>query len=397
MEIAPVCANELERLKELNELKILDTVEEFDFDAITQLAASICQTPISLVSLIDTERQWFKSHFGLEARHTPREIAFCSHAILQDDIFIVEDSRLDTRFKDNPLATNNPNVIFYAGIPLITKKNNALGTLCVIDHQARSLTQNQIESLKLLARQVVALFELRQAKNNFAEEVSSKLRFLSSINHEMRTPINILNGYIELIEDDAITSGDEKTRESCQYIKTACDQLTHLVKDVVDQISIESGILKVYPKEFILNNLIHDAIKETRLIASKKNIIIQVFYERIEKVLADENKVKQIILNLLTNAINYGNPDSTIDIKIDHRKAEFINIRVTNSGKEISQQDRSRIFERYFRSSDYGNGIIPGLGLGLPIARHFARAQGGDLILESSVNSMTTFLLLLKR
>ncbi len=397
MNIASLSANEIDRLKELDELRILDTEEEINYDAITKIASNICETPISLVSLVDSKRQWFKSHHGLSARHTPREVAFCSHAILQDDIFIIEDARLDSRFKDNPLVVNQPNVIFYAGVPLITKNNNALGTLCVIDHLPRKLSENQIESLRLLARQVVALFELRQAQNNFEDEVSTKLRFLNGINHEMRTPLNILNGYIELIEDDAITAGDEKTKESCQYIKTACEQLTNLVRDVVDQTSIESGSLKIYPKEFDLNTLIHNVLKESRKLAAKKNILIDLQYKKIETLFADDHKIKQIIFNLLTNAINYGEPDSIIEIKIDHDQADFINIRVTNSGREISLQDQSRIFDRYYRAQEYGNGIISGLGLGLPIARHLARAQGGDIILESSVNSMTTFVLMLKR
>ena len=162
--------DELNRISELNSYAILDTLPEEDYDNLTWLAAQICGTPISLISLIDPTRQWFKSHHGLDATETPRDLAFCAHAINKpDDVLIVPDSREDVRFSNNPLVTGDPHVIFYAGVPLNTSNGHPLGTLCVIDNQPNSLSVNQIESLKALSQQVVRLMELGRANNKLVE------------------------------------------------------------------------------------------------------------------------------------------------------------------------------------------------------------------------------------
>jgi PAS domain S-box-containing protein len=166
------------RLKDLHSLKLLDTTPEKEYDTITSLAAFICDTPISLVSLVTDTRQFFKSHHGIDITETNVENSFCDYTIkVPQKFFIVEDARKDNRFKDTSLVIGNSSFIFYAGIPLITKEGNALGTLCVIDHKPRKLDEKQLEALTSLANQVVQLFELRKNRleikemaNNFADE-----------------------------------------------------------------------------------------------------------------------------------------------------------------------------------------------------------------------------------
>jgi PAS domain S-box-containing protein len=155
--------NELERVAALHQCNILDTKPEKGFDDITQLAAQICQTPIALVSLIDKERQWFKSKVGIETLETPKKIAFCAHAILQDGIFIISDTLTDERFRDNPLVTGAPHIRFYAGVPIKTAEGFPIGTLCVIDLKPRELNQEQILALKSLASQVRYIIETRRS------------------------------------------------------------------------------------------------------------------------------------------------------------------------------------------------------------------------------------------
>ncbi len=157
----PIPKNEAARLKNLSQYQIIDTPAEKAYDDITQLAASICGTPIALISLVEGDRQWFKSSVGLESSETPREVAFCAYTILQAEILIIPDTKKDPRFAHNALVTSEPYIRFYVGVPLITSQNYALGSLAVIDYVPRELEAQQIESLKVLARQVVKLIELR--------------------------------------------------------------------------------------------------------------------------------------------------------------------------------------------------------------------------------------------
>ena len=175
MKPAPLPATESERLRELQTLDVLDSKVEKQFDDIVQLASSICGTPVSLITLIDQDRQWFKANKGLKMSETPRDISFCGHAILNNDLFEVQDTREDVRFADNPLVTDDPSIRFYAGYPLTTSTGYNIGTLCVIDTKKKALTKEQKTALKLLARQVVKEFELRKANRELAT-VNTKLQ-----------------------------------------------------------------------------------------------------------------------------------------------------------------------------------------------------------------------------
>jgi PAS domain S-box-containing protein len=159
---AALPADEEERLEALRELEILDTDPESEFDDLALIASQICGTPLSAISLIDRNRQWFKSAVGFQAKETPRDVAFCAHAILQRDLFIVPDALDDPRFSTNPLVKLDPKIRFYAGAPLRTSDGHAIGTLCVIDRTPRQLTEKQESALRALSRQVEAQIELRR-------------------------------------------------------------------------------------------------------------------------------------------------------------------------------------------------------------------------------------------
>lgn len=150
------------RLAALREYRILDTAPERAFDDLTMLASHICGTPMALITLVDAERQWFKSRVGITLEETPRALSFCAHALSARDMLIIPDAREDARLRDNPLVTGNPHIRFYAGAPLVTPEGHTLGTLCVVDRVTRTLTPVQIEALDALRRQVQSQLELRR-------------------------------------------------------------------------------------------------------------------------------------------------------------------------------------------------------------------------------------------
>lgn len=173
--LAPFPDNEEERLEALYKLDILDTLEEQPYDDLTFLAAQICATPISIITLVDRDRQWFKSIYGLNAKETSRKGGFCSSAIFTDKLTIIEDASKDERFLHHPFVTGEPQIKFYAGAPLIFSDNIRLGSLCVIDQTARAITLDQQKALESLARQVVSQLELRLTKKELKATDQSNL------------------------------------------------------------------------------------------------------------------------------------------------------------------------------------------------------------------------------
>ncbi len=184
---APLPSNEAERLQALHQLDILDTPPEAAFDRITRLAAQLFEVPIALVSLVDRDRQWFKSCYGLDTRQTDRELSFCAHAILHDEVFVVPDATQDARFADNRLVTQTPNIRFYAGAPLKSRDGFNLGSLCIMDTAPRQFSTEQAAALCDLAAVVVDELELRGAARGLQNEVAERqkteerLRLLESV------------------------------------------------------------------------------------------------------------------------------------------------------------------------------------------------------------------------
>jgi diguanylate cyclase (GGDEF)-like protein/PAS domain S-box-containing protein len=220
---APLPANEAQRLKVLHSLDLLDTEAELEFDELTTLAAEICNVPIALVSLVDENRQWFKSKVGLELAETSREVAFCAHSILKpDEIMEIPDARLDQRFVDNPLVTEDPKIRFYAGAPLTTSNGHTLGTLCVLDYNPRTLSTAQKSALEMLRLLVIRQIELRHsymslknsqgklsAKNNRLESEVEETAISLEQEVGLRVESEILSRRILDMALDAVISVDQ--------------------------------------------------------------------------------------------------------------------------------------------------------------------------------------------
>src|SRR3954447_15263302 len=201
---APLPDNETDRLAALYGLDILDSAPEQDFDDIVALASNVCGTPMSLVTLVDTDRQWFKARVGTDLTETSRDLSFCAHAILGRDLLVVPDARQDARFRDNPAVDTDDGVRFYAGAPLVTTDGFALGTLCVVDQEPRRLDVEQLQALRALARQVTSQLELRRYAFALAnttarlQELERRKDDLAGlVGGELRAPLRVMSAYLE--------------------------------------------------------------------------------------------------------------------------------------------------------------------------------------------------------
>ena len=299
----PVPANETARLAALRAYHVLDTSAEEEFDDLTQLASRLCCAPIALVSLIDQDRQWFKSRVGLDVTETPRDLAFCAHAIMGDETLVIPDATKDERFANNPLVTSDPNIRFYAGMPLMTPSGHAVGTLCVIDRVPRTLTEDQMDTLKVLGRQVVTQLELRLSCRTLAialaeqEEAGRRLReskqaltaalavaqaatnaksnFLAAMSHEIRTPMNGIMGIAELLLDMGLT---EEQRDFVETLHHSADLLLTILNDILDFSKIEAGHLDVESVPFDLRRTIHETHDLLATKAAAKGLMLSHQY-----------------------------------------------------------------------------------------------------------------------
>ena len=383
--------NEKERLDQLLELNILDTLEEQQYDDLTYIASQICNTPIALVSLIDKDRQWFKSHYGLDARETPRDVAFCSHAILSDDVFIIEDAEKDERFADNPLQTDAPYVKFYAGAPLIFDKNIRLGTLCVIDNKPKKLDADQIKALQALARQVVSQLRLRLNIKSLEHLDHVKDEFLSMVSHELRTPLTSIKGSLSILNNQ---SGN-LDKESTAMLDIACrntNQLLVIVNDILDLAKMEAGKFEITKKEINLKSLLLEshALNMSYAQQFNCNIKLELPENNDTRVSGDEKRLQQVITNLISNAVKFSNEDSQIELSLTTEK-NLARISVTDHGCGIADSQHDLIFKKFKQLEKNGNNKLPGTGLGLNICKHIIELHKGNIDFESTPGKGTSF------
>lgn len=390
---APLPDNEEVRQHWLDELQILDTLEEQVYDDLTFIAAQICQTPIALVSLIDHERQWFKSHHGLDARETPRELAFCAHAILKDQPLVIEDALKDERFHDNPLVTSGPNVKFYAGAPLILRDNIRVGTLCVIDDHARPLNEMQRQALAALARQVVTQLELRLQLQALTRLDHAKDEFISMVNHELRTPLTSINGALSLVLNQVT---GELSPQATQLIEVAYrngKRLLNIVNDILDIAKLEAGKMEMHTGSVELVPFLQKAIELNRPYCKgcSCKIELRVIDGDHVSIMGDENRLLQVMSNLISNAAKFTHENDTIEVSLS-QKGNQVQIGITDHGPGIPKKNQKDLFTKFKQLGKGSNTKMPGTGLGLNICKLIVEQHGGTITCESIPGDHTTFL-----
>ena len=389
MEAAPLPDNEDERLAELLSYDVLDTEAEQLFDDLTTLASQICDTPIALISLIDPDRQWFKSRVGLDAEETSREIAFCSHAILQDDVFEIPNASLDPRFHDNPLVTGAPDIRFYAGAPLVSPSGHAIGTLCTIDRKPRKLTESQKTSLQTLSKSVVAHLELKRKNRELERTSQFRSDFLSYVSHEIRTPLNAINTFSRLLEGEAQKLKlPESFTTPLSHVTQSGERLLEIVNSVLDIKQIEAGKMRVMPRAVSTHDFFTHLFSLTKIRAEDGGITFTSTIDSSvpDTLFFDDTKFGQVSLNLLSNAIKFTNPGKSVNAQVKYKNDKLI-FNVIDQGIGISEEDQKRLFTPFERMENAHQ--ISGTGLGLNISKRLIELMDGTIKVSSKVNEGT--------
>ena len=387
MEIAKIPENENERLKELFEYELLDTAPEQEFDCIVKLASQICGVPISLITLVDTHRQWFKANLGLDVNETSRDSAFCAHTILQDKIMIVEDTWEDKRFADNPLVLESPNIRFYAGVPLISPKGLSLGSLCVIDTSPKQLDEDQIFALETLAKSVIKQFELKLQIKHLEKVNKLKDRLLSIMSHDLRGPLNNLRGIIYLLNESALKP-DERAH-LIEEVKKALNNSQDLLENLLVWASNQIEEKTVFT-EINIRSLVQEQMSDlSDLILEKNNTFINAISDDFTYKV-DANLVSMIVRNLLHNA-NKFTDNGHITCKANIGENRFLNITVEDTGIGMSKEKLDDLFNWENKQSLPGTNDEKGAGIGLLLCKDYIERQGGKIKVESKEGKGSVF------
>ncbi|WP_240032226.1 sensor histidine kinase [Psychroflexus aestuariivivens] len=391
--MAPKPENEEDRLEALERYNILDTLPEEDYDNITALASNICGTKISLISLLDADRQFFKSKKGLEVSETPRDLAFCAHAILNPNkMMIVNDASLDERFKDNPLVLEKPKIGFYAGMPLVTDDGFALGTLCVLDTKPKVLNVEQINGLKRLAKLVINLLELRKKTEDLTESQeiistyqSQTEQLMFTIAHDLKSPISSISGFLSLLKMEKSSNLSEDSKKYIEYAFQSSEQMTELINEMLTFAKIDSN--KNVEEVIDTKSVIGDIIKLNLPEIYKKDI--EISYNNLSEIKTQKTPFSIVLRNLINNAIKYKSKDRTlhIEISMEERASKWI-FHVKDNGMGVKKEQLNKIFVPFFKQNKNSE---DGIGLGLAVSKKIIINLGGNIWVDSEFGKGSKF------
>ena len=382
--------NEAKRLAALNSYAILDTDAEAVFDDLTAIAAAICGTPIALMSLIDAHRQWFKSHHGLAVQQTPRELAFCAHAILQDGPFVVPDAMLDARFERNPLTTGAPNVRFYAGTPLITSAGHALGTLCVIDHIPRELTEFQLESLGKLGHLAMCQMELRREREQERRNSRAASRFIANLGQSLHRQMRQVATIPDTLTAMQLTS---EQAEVVDELRAGNSELLRTFANVVDHASLYNDQMRLSARPFDLRTVVEGSVARYAERAAAQQIALRLVWLSTATTtrVGDAARIAQVLGNLLDNAIR-NTEQGDVRLTVSDGAAEFeLCLEVEDTGVGIAPERVAQLFNTPMLAGDDTAQAPGAIGLGLPIVGQLVRLMGGHCQVTSHIGTGTRF------
>ena len=387
--------NERLRLRAVRQMGLLDSLPQETYDNITTLAQEICDYPVALLTILEEEKQWFKSKKGFDLNETDRDISFCGHAILEPkELFEVEDATKDPRFKQNPLVTfEDLRVRSYAGIPILNKDGYPLGTLCVLSKKPKKLNMHQRKSLIALGKQVEILYEYHM-RNTELESIRAELaennkileEFANNISHDLKMPLANIILTSDIVKAKYSSALDEKGLDYLDYIKNSGLKLSEYITSLLEYYSEnEEKIKKV--EDFFLNDLIEDIID---LLKIQAKVNIEVPEDNIE-ITGNRAAIGQVLMNLISNSIRHNLKDE-INIEITcEEKDGYYYFGVQDNGEGIPEKDLKNIFELFTVIKIKNAKSSEGHGIGLSTVKKLIRKMEGDIQVKSKEGEGTLF------
>ena len=382
---APLPTGETDRIAALYELNVLDTAPEQDFDDIVALASSVCGVPMSLISLIDTDRQWSKAKIGTDLTESPRDLSFCAHAIVGRDLLVVPDLRQDARFADNPAVDTEGGIRFYAGAPLVTSDGFAVGALCVADAAPRRLGSDQLQALRALARQVTAQLELRRYATALGhttarlQELERRKDDLAGlVGGELRAPLRLMSSYLDHLGGTGRHDAelvDMVGHATAAHARGMHDLLEHLMS--LADAATGGGGLRM--RQIDLTRLTQRAVEAVRPIAASKQIwILNQAGGPTLPIIADPVRLEQVLMHLLFAAVKYTPPGGRVRVGTEIESGPAVRL----DDLDLPDGVRPDLFAHLYYGAIANPADVPGPDRGLAVAKQVLDAHHATVALS---------------
>lgn len=395
METSIIDSKEAGRMRSLEALHILDTDLEKEYSDLVELAALVTETPLSAISLVDSDRLWLKARVGVPMQEIPRDKAFCSYAIKENKPFIVENAAIDERFKDSALVVHG-DIRFYAGVPIYYDETHLLGTLCVLDQKEQKLPQKKIEALVKISKALNSLLQLRynnllmarqqaELNNNFF-----RLQALSEHNqelgamlvHDLRSPITVISGACKLL---GMNTGADETSELLGLVEASTKRLQELVDYFLDKNNFEDLRSQLKLGEVDLQSFFNDFV-EINSLKGGFNAQIRLFMHCKAKVEMDANIMLRVFDNIVSNAHKYAGKSDKFLIDV-YSNEETVLVKFSDQGEGVADVNKAKVFDKGFtlasqqlQASEAGKSY----GLGLAFCRKAVEAHLGTIWIEDN-------------
>ena len=433
----PVAAEDAERISKLKKYQVLNNNEEPAFARLTELAKLFFNMPVVAITFMDEETQYLKSLHGLDGIcTTSRKVAICNYTVLSDEVLVLPDLTEDSRFSQNPLVTEAPYLRFYAGAPIIMQedgKTYRLGSLCLMDMQAHhDFTEKDADILAQFAAMAADALKLQDQQRHAKHANEMKSEFLANMSHEIRTPMNGIIGMVEMLAETKLSA---EQQEYVDNIKVSNEHLLAIIDGILDLSKVESGKMTIDSIPMNISSLCNEVVSLFAVKARQRGLTLDYHYTEALSpyIKGDPVRIKQIMVNLVNNAIKftreggrvtidvkhmennpcedkYGNHKSICSHELQVEQASHYNtddsgsvnhqdmtlcIEVTDTGVGIKPESLEAIFDAYDQANKSTHRLYGGTGLGLSVCKSLVELMGGYIEVDSAVGIGTTFTVLL--